>query len=399
MIYNEKEVLEVFRKYLTAYFSERDLEKTITLLSDKLTLFGTGEDEFSNSAAQNKKLYKRDIEQAPNKIEVEENELVVDFLNESSAFVLGNVNLKTVVEGQTLILENLRMTMLFEKQNENWQLRHKHVSFPFVDQKTEESYPLKELQIRNKSLEEMVNIKTEELQAANSELSKLNENKNKLFLTIAHDLRSPFHSLLGLSDLIINDSEEMTKEEIKEYVGNFSSVLKSQLNLLENLFNWSRLQIDKVEIKRESMNLYKVANEVISVLSASAKLKGISVSNNVETETNIFADNNMMHSILRNLISNAIKFTKPGGKVSISSRITEDSHQIAVTDTGIGINQEDAENLFRIGSQLTSNGTQGEKGSGLGLTIIKEMVEKHDGTIWIESKIGEGSKLIFSIPQ
>ena len=238
----------------------------------------------------------------------------------------------------------------------------------------------------------------EAIVAYSEELKQLNLRKDKFFSIIAHDLRGPFNATLNLSEILIEEIESLSREEIKEYSTDIYTALKAQFKLLENLLNWSRLQLDKMEFVKERIFLKEITDEIIEVVSGTAKQKQIKVINQVEKNSEVIADINMLRSILHNLLSNAIKFTQPGGETSIHSEVIDHQTRIIVSDTGIGIEKKLADRIFQIDSQYTTIGTNGEKGTGLGLALVKEMVLKHSGQIWVNSTPGKGSDFVFTIP-
>jgi len=229
-------------------------------------------------------------------------------------------------------------------------------------------------------------------------LLELNATKDKLFSIIAHDLRSPFNTTFGLVNILEEDFDTLSEEEKKESIGIISNALKTQFKLLENLLNWARMQTGKMELKKTKINTDKMIDEVIDLLGTSAEAKQIKLIEKIERNTFIYADENMFRSVLQNLISNAIKFSHPGGSITVLSKQSEDSNQITVSDTGIGMKPEEIENLFNINTTHSTIGTKGERGTGLGLTLVKEMVELHNGTITVKSEVGKGTDFIFTLP-
>ncbi len=238
----------------------------------------------------------------------------------------------------------------------------------------------------------------EKLESYSQELKELNASKDKLFSIIAHDLRSPFNPLLGLSEIIVNDSDSLTSEEIRDYNKEIYYTLKNAFNLLENLLSWSRLETGKMKFSPEKVSLYEKTVNVINLLSGNAKLKSITLSNKVDKNFYVSADPNMLHSILQNLIANSIKFSNKEGLIEISSKKVNDNLvQITVSDNGIGMTETQRDSLFGL-SVNSTKGTNDEKGTGLGFMICKEMIEKHGGTISVESKLGEGTSISFLMP-
>ncbi|MGA7720318.1 MAG: ATP-binding protein [Ignavibacteriaceae bacterium] len=237
----------------------------------------------------------------------------------------------------------------------------------------------------------------EKLEKYSQELKAVNAAKDKLFSIIAHDLRSPFSSLLGLSEIVLDDFNTLTRDEIKRYNIEIYNVLKDELTLLENLLNWLRLETGQLKINREKISLYDITESVINLLSVSAKLKDITFLN--ETEKNIFisADPIMLHSVLQNLITNSIKFTNKGGLIKFHSVTAgNDLIQITVSDNGIGMTNDQVNNLFGL-KAVSTRGTNNEKGTGLGLMICKEMIDLHGGTISVKSETGIGTDISFTL--
>lgn len=246
--------------------------------------------------------------------------------------------------------------------------------------------------IERKMFEEKLMETTEELMRANSE-------KDKFFSIIAHDLRSPFHSLFGFSEMLATELHNLSNEEITFMSKEIYKGLKNLYNLLENLLEWSRLERDKMEFQPSEFNLFELVNEVYELLKHNAYSKNVSLINNIEENCLIIADRNMTKSIIQNLVSNAIKFSYSEGKIIINGNRKNNDVLISVEDNGMGIRKEDLNKLFKIDFQLSTIGTANEKGTGLGLILCKELIEKHKGKIWVESELNKGSKFFFTIPQ
>lgn len=239
----------------------------------------------------------------------------------------------------------------------------------------------------------------EQLLENEQELRKLNAEKDKLFSVIAHDLRSPFTSFLGLTEIMTDETAELTSEEMREFAQEIQKSANGLYNLLENLLEWSRMQGGSAEFNPTMLNLSEIVENSLGLLQAAAKRKEISISTNIPGNINVQADPRMLRSLVGNLMSNAIKFTKRGGDVSILVLPYEQGWiKVEVRDSGIGMRKETVCNLFRIDKKVTSQGTEGEPSSGLGLILCKEFVEKHDGKIWVESEYGTGSVFSFTLP-
>ena len=236
-----------------------------------------------------------------------------------------------------------------------------------------------------------------------SSLRESNNTKDKFFSIIAHDLRSPFNSMLGFSKLLNDNFDDFDISRKKEFTKLLYQRIQDTYKLLENILTWSRTQMRIVKFNPEQINLFLVAEEIGRLLSQSAEDKSITMLNQISENIFIHADKDMLSTIIRNLLSNAIKFTPNGGAITINTRLTTDLEnnkytQVIVKDTGVGISKEMQIDLFDISKSTSTLGTEKERGTGLGLVLCKEFVEKHKGSIWIESEIGKGSSFIFSIP-
>jgi len=236
------------------------------------------------------------------------------------------------------------------------------------------------------------------LKASEKQLRELNATKDKLFSIIAHDLRSPFNSILGFSELLIENVKDFKVAESEMFLGLIYSSAKNTLILLDNLLNWAKTQTGKIIIQPEKIILSSIIQETIEISNSAAKIKNIAIKYNQSDEVEVYADKDMLKTVLRNLISNAIKFTKSGGDVNVFVISKHNKVEISISDNGVGINDETRKKLFDASINLTSWGTANEKGSGLGLVLCKEFVEKLGGNIWVESEEGKGSDFKFTLP-
>ena len=235
------------------------------------------------------------------------------------------------------------------------------------------------------------------LKERESQLRELNATKDKLFSIIAHDLRSPFNAISGLSELLLENIKDFKVAESEKYLEIINSSAKNTFILLENLLTWVNSQTGKIIYEPEKINLPEIINEILEVSDSIAKIKNISL-NYSQTDVEVFADEDMLKTILRNLISNAIKYTNSNGEITISALQNQNTIEITVSDNGVGMSEEVRNTLFDIDSNITTTGTANEKGSGLGLILCKEFVEKHGGEIWVKSELGKGSAFTFSLP-
>ncbi|HUW89654.1 MAG TPA: PAS domain S-box protein, partial [Candidatus Nanopelagicaceae bacterium] len=239
----------------------------------------------------------------------------------------------------------------------------------------------------------------EELHKSTENLVKLNETKDRFISIISHDLRTPFSSILGFTDLLLSDSD-LNQAEKKQYIEFIQESSKSMLSLVNSLLDWTRLQTGRIRFEPERIEANEVIEKSIKTLSGVAFQKKIQLISNVQDNTFIFVDKDLIFQVFNNLISNAIKFTRENGSIIISYSITSRTRflQFSVKDNGTGIKPENIDKLFNIDSKFTSEGTSGEKGTGLGLSLVREIIEKHGGTIWVESIEGSGSDFKFTLP-
>lgn len=237
-----------------------------------------------------------------------------------------------------------------------------------------------------------------EIKQKNIELAELNATKDKFFSIIAHDLKSPFQGLMGYAEILASEYSVLSEEEKLDFISNMSELTKSTYKLLENLLDWARIQTGQMELHPESFHLYDELPQTLLLAKQTARNKKIEFICRVDQSVCVKADRNMLSTVIRNLISNSIKFTYPGGKITLSAERIDDFVKISVSDTGIGIEKEDIKRLFQLDNHLHNAGTSNEKGSGLGLMLCKEMIEKLGGTITVVSQPGKGSIFSFTIP-
>jgi PAS domain S-box-containing protein len=238
-----------------------------------------------------------------------------------------------------------------------------------------------------------------QLQKYADELKSANEARDRFYSIIAHDLRGPFQAFLNVSEMCATEIDTLTTEEIKIFATELNLALKRQYQLLTDLLDWTRLQTKDFNLNLENSKLHILVNEVIDSLALMSKQKEIKVKNKVDKNSFILTDTHLLKLALRNLISNGIKFTNRKGFVIISSKTLDGYIAVTVSDNGIGISKEDISKLFTRNERFSTDGTAMETGTGLGLMICKQIVEKHGGNIWIESELGKGSKFIFTIPE
>jgi signal transduction histidine kinase len=280
--------------------------------------------------------------------------------------------------------------------------------------------------VMNKNLEIKVNVRTEELVAtseqlentnallakqiddkdnainalkkSDAKLKESNDTKDKFFSIIAHDLRSPLLTIESFSELLIEDVKEIDVAESEKYLTIIKSAAKNTVYLLDNLLKWAKSQTGQIIFNPQKLILSSIISEIIEHSNSVAVVKGISLFQKKTDEIEVYADEEMLKTILRNLISNAIKFTNSDGEINVYAAVNDKSIEIVVSDNGVGMDEETQNKLFRLETNIKTFGTANEKGSGLGLILCKEFVEKHGGKIWVESELGKGSNFKFTLP-
>ncbi len=238
---------------------------------------------------------------------------------------------------------------------------------------------------------------TDSLKASEKRLMEANAAKDKFFTIIAHDLKAPFTGIIGFNQLLLSKIGTISSEKIKSYVEKSLSSTKMALNLLENLLAWARSQTGKIEADPEDIDLDDLLQDVHMLLNNIAQAKKIDLKVDTETAITIHADREMLFTVLRNLISNSLKYTPECGSVNVTAVRNGNETEITVFDTGVGIHKEDIPKLFRIDITHSTPGTDQEKGTGLGLLICKEFIEKNNGNICIESEPGKGTKFTINL--
>lgn len=232
------------------------------------------------------------------------------------------------------------------------------------------------------------------------ELKELNSSKDKFFSIIAHDLKGPFSGFLGLSELMATEYTNLDAESISQMADSMYKAAKNLFDLLENLLDWSRAQTGGMLFNPLSINLIQLVAKITGLFRETASNKQIHFNIDIDPNISVFADLQMLNTCIRNLVSNALKFTEKGGDITISANDEENEYTlISVIDTGIGMNEEALGKIFRIDMKYTTSGTENEKGTGLGLLLCKELVEKNGGEIFVESELYKGSNFTFTIPK
>ncbi len=238
----------------------------------------------------------------------------------------------------------------------------------------------------------------EALRISEANLRESNISKDKFFSIIAHDLRGPFNAIIGFSELLRTDYDTFSSTEKRTMIRNIHDASLSTFKLLENLLEWSRIQTGRSKPKPGSVDLSTIVNNSLTFLKPQSEKKNIKLFSGIHFGTVAFCDENMITTVIRNLISNAIKFTNIGGEVRISAVPKESHVEVIVTDNGRGIHPENIKKLFQLDESFKTGGTDGERGTGLGLLLCKEFIEINNGRIWVTSTVGKGSQFSFILP-
>jgi PAS domain S-box-containing protein len=245
---------------------------------------------------------------------------------------------------------------------------------------------------------DIINIQ-QALEKSEKNLKLINAEKDKFFSIIAHDLRSPFNGFLGLTDLLMNDLSSMEAEEIESFASNMNKSAYHLFSLLENLLEWSQMQNRLIKFNPTTVNLNDEISFILNTMEESFKGKDIKSSKNILHETTVLADKHMLNTVFRNLISNAFKFTPKGGNIEIAFIVgTENNIEISIKDSGIGMSEKIIQNLFSLSEKINRKGTDDEDSSGLGLLLVKDYLDKHNGKINVSSQEGVGSTFTISLP-
>jgi PAS domain S-box-containing protein len=257
---------------------------------------------------------------------------------------------------------------------------------------------IRDISVRKQAEVELIAAHNE-LQKTNTQLQELNASKDKFFSIISHDLRSAFSTLLGFTELIVEHFDVYSPEKIKNLVYKVKNSAEKLYALLENLLTWSRIQRGAMKCQAEVIDLFEITTENMMIFTSKAEQKGILLHNLIQDHLSAYADYSMVNTVLRNLISNALKFTETGGTITVSGVQHDEKIEVAVADTGCGIDEYGMDMLFRIDTSYSNVGTDGEQGTGLGLILCKELVEQNGGKIWVESEVGKGTIFRFTLPR
>ena len=243
-----------------------------------------------------------------------------------------------------------------------------------------------------------IKLQRDELNKQKKELEELNATKDKFFTIIAHDLKNPFNTVIGLSELLIERFDSYDSIKVKEFISQIYKFSNNAYHLLEDLLQWAKSQTGRMQVKSEKVDVFELVFENMNLFQEKLEKKNIRMDSKVRIGLFAFIDKNMISTVLRNLISNSIKFTNSGGEITVDGKINNEVIEISVTDTGVGIPENNIDEIFKIDSNISTQGTEDEPGTGLGLIISREFVEKNGGSINVKSKEGIGTQFMFTVP-
>lgn len=328
---------------------------------------------------------------------VEKQELELKHIQESKMYIQFFVAALVLV----FVLASVFLTIRYRTEKKlNILLSDKNIEI--IEKQNQLEDTLEELKMSRETIiidSKRILALNEKLIQSEENLLELNRKKDKFFSIIAHDLRNPIQSILLGSFILKSDVLKMTRADLKKHIEGIDSSIRKLADLLENLLQWSRSQLGNLKSQPENFDLSEITNETIDLFLQTAERKDIVLYSEVAEQTNIYADINMVKTIIRNLVSNALKFTPRGGEIKITANENKENINISVADNGVGIKQEDLRKLFRIDSGFSSQGTEEESGTGLGLILCKDFVEKMNGQIWVDSIVGKGTSFSFSLPK
>ena len=253
-------------------------------------------------------------------------------------------------------------------------------------------------------LEQQIEQHKKSLEESERKLKESNLTKDKFFSIISHDLKSPLGSVISFSNLITDEFDDLSQAEVKNFVHIIKNSAELTMELLDDILTWSRAQTGKISYKPGFININQLINDIVGLIRNQAANKNITINIKSNCEGELWADKNILETVLRNILGNAVKFTNLGGQISVlcseeSMKNTSPKCIISVMDNGIGMPQEKVDRLFVINEDLSQKGTAGEKGTGLGLLLCKELIQIHSGEISAESKLGKGTTISFSLPR
>lgn len=393
-------IISAYFEYFSSYTS-RNWQAMIGKIAKDFTMFGTGIDEVSFSKVDSLILFTREFEQLPTPIQFEIKELEVFKINENLAYLMILIDMKISMPDEIRECSNNRTTAIMAYEEGGWKLLHGHWSQPAEGQEAGESVPYKLLKVKNRELEEKVRKRTKEIEKQNIELHKLNRAKTDLLSIISHDLRSPFNAFMGLTEVMLLNFNENIKEpeHFRKQIELINERATNLFNVADTLLNWAWAQTEEIVVKKKAINLGSLINNQINILKDLAQSKDVEIKTSSKEEVNFNADPEILGIIIRNLVSNSIKYSHKGGSVTIDYFTKGDSIAIKFSDSGVGMDNDRVKEVLATSTNISTLGTQNEKGTGLGLNICKYLIGKIGGRFIISSEKNKGTDVTIYIPK
>ncbi|MFP4064069.1 MAG: ATP-binding protein [Bacteroidales bacterium] len=392
-----REIFDTYFAYYEAYANRRWREMT-TFFSDAITMFGTGIDEVSHAGHTTLANLRREFSQAPEPITYQVKSKEVYTLSEGVVLLMLTMDVTLQNKVQEVVCPDNRTTAVMVKESEGWKLAHGHWSQPDKDIGPGECVPYRLLLDRSRQLEEKVVQRTREICTQRDELKRLNETKNKLFSVIAHDLKSPFNSIIGFSEFLMKNLEEFPPDRIREMLDIIHQQSKSTHSLLEHLLEWARSQTESITFRPETIHFRALLRKVMTSLEAPARDKEINFRCEIDENIRVKADKSMLQIILRNLLHNAIKFSYTGGEIRCRASLRGGNVIISIADDGVGMDNSSREKVQNGVQCEITTGTANENGTGLGLILCREYIARHGSRLSVDSEPGKGSCFSFTLP-
>lgn len=393
----EEEIKRAYLNYFENY-TKRNWSKMLEHFSESVSMIGTGVDEYAHTSKETLALFKREFTQASEPMHFKFKKIEAFPLSIDIAYLMAIVDMHFATPNGDYEYSNNRTTAILKKENGEWKLVHGHWSQPAVEQVEGESVPLTALIAQNKELKYEVIKKQKELEEQNNQLHHMNDVKNKLFSIVSHDLKSPFNAFMGITDLMLNNFEEdfSDKEYFHIRLQLLNEMAHNLYDLTENLLNWANLNVSDIKPKLRLVPIDAIIQKQMNVLRPIWMKKNIRINENVPNELMVETDPDIIAIVVRNIISNAIKFSFKNGVIDVNSNINDGFLEISIADYGIGMSPQQVENVFA--GYVSTRGTENEKGAGIGLLTCKEFVEKLKGRIEVRSLLNKGTTFTITIP-
>ncbi|MEW5845789.1 MAG: ATP-binding protein [Bacteroidota bacterium] len=394
----EDEVKQAYLKYFESYV-QRKLEDTLSAFSQDFNMIGTGVDEFSVTYQYSAELFRREFSQAPEPLTYQFKVLKVYPITNDAAYILGLVDMRFLLPTGEFEYTNNRTTAILRKENGEWKILHGHWSQPAELQQEGESVPLSAVLKQNRELKNQLLIKQQELEKQNQQLKEMNQSLSKLFSIVSHDLKSPFNAFLGITDLMLMNFEDdfENKEYFQLRLQLLNDLAHNLYDLTENLLNWAKLNSNAIEPKFREFPIDSFIQKQVNILRPIWQKKRIKLTEEVPNELMVNSDPDMLAVIVRNLLTNAIKFSYPEGEIKIEVTNNSINTAIKITDNGIGMSAEQMQSLFK--DYQSTRGTDNEKGTGIGLVTCKELTNKLRGELKFSSELNKGTTVVVELPK